>query len=120
MILARLARGPGEHDSAHALLGQRIDGGGHGEMRLARARRADSDDDVVVLNVAEVLALPRRLRLDDPADTRQRDSRPAKRAAVSITCVGAVVPEMVGGVAEPENVVGGQLAALPGRLKHLL
>ena len=69
--LARLDRRPHEHDAPHALGLQRLDGAGDGEVRLARARRADAEGEVVAADVREILALVRR---------RARGCRRAARA----------------------------------------
>ena len=73
--LARFDRGAREHDAPHALSRQRIDGRGHGEIRLARSGRPDADDDVVVRDLLQILGLPWRLRLNDAC------ARPAARCA---------------------------------------
>ena len=72
--LAGFDGGPRQHDATHALARERIDRGGDGEVRLARAGRSDADDDVVVGDELEVLRLARRLRLDDAAHAGQHDA----------------------------------------------
>ena len=77
-VLARLDGGSREHDATHTLSRQRVDRRGDGEIRLARSRRSDADDDVVVLNLLEILRLTRRLRLYDFSNARERDALQAR------------------------------------------
>src|SRR5438067_2043298 len=72
-----------------------VDGGCHREVRLARSGRSDPDDDVVVLNLSQILALPWRLRLNDPSYAGKSDALQiahsiADMAVVVIVCLAAI------------------------------
>ena len=58
--LARLDRGPHEHEALDRVALERVDGAGDGEVRLAGARGADAERDVVLLDVLQVERLVRR------------------------------------------------------------
>jgi hypothetical protein len=57
--LARLDRRPHQHDAAHRVALQRLDGAGDREIGLAGAGRADAEGQVMVADVAQVLRLVR-------------------------------------------------------------
>ena len=102
--LARLDRRPREDDAPHALPRQRVDRRGDGEVGLARARRPDADDDVVVARSSQVLGLAARLRLDELAARPGSAIRPSP-APPPVAVPAAVV------LAEPKHVVGRELHA---------
>jgi hypothetical protein len=62
--LPRLDRRPGEDDPVHLLGQQRLDGLGDREIGLAGARRADAEDDRVLVDGVDVALLVQRLRPD--------------------------------------------------------
>jgi len=83
--LARLHRRTRQHDPPHALPVQRVDRHRHGEVRLARPRRPDRDDDVALDHRGQVRLLPGRLRLDDllrPPDPDLAVLQPAERVSL--------------------------------------
>ena len=55
--LAGFHRGPRKNDARHALVHQRRDRHGHGEIRLAGARRPDAEHQIVALDRVHVAAL---------------------------------------------------------------
>ena len=70
--LAGLDRGAGQDDAADLLLLQRGHGHGHGEVGLACAGRPDAEDDVVLADGADIVALSGRFR-DDRRLARRAD-----------------------------------------------
>ena len=58
--LAGLDRRAGQDDPAHLLLAQRRQGGRHGQIGLAGARRADAENHVVAGDGAQVFQAARR------------------------------------------------------------
>src|SRR5688572_26369742 len=66
--------GPREDDPPNTLLRERIDRSGDSEICLPRSCRPDSDDDVVLGDDLEILALAARLRLNDLADSGKDDA----------------------------------------------
>ena len=73
--LAGLHRRAREDDARDLLLFQRRDGRGHGEIGLARARRADAEDHVVRLDRLEIGPLPGGLGNDRGPLRRAEDLR---------------------------------------------
>ncbi len=67
---------PREHDSLHASLDEVRHRHGHGEVGLAGAGRADTDDDIVVADRLDVALLAQVLRGDDPVPGRHVDGVP--------------------------------------------
>jgi hypothetical protein len=115
-VLARLDCRPREHDATDTLSRERVDGGRHGEIGLARSRRTDAHDDVVVLHLAQILGLPGRLGLDDRSNAGQRD--PLSRDAVARAVLVAIGLAAIDCVAHAQHVVGRKLATLARRLHH--
>ena len=71
--LARLDRGANEHETAHAVALQRLDGARDREIGLAGARRADAEVQVDRLHVAQILLLVRTPRAHEAAARLDRD-----------------------------------------------
>jgi hypothetical protein len=65
-LLAGFDGGPREDDAAHIFLHQRTDRHSHGQVGLARARRADTDHDVVFFDRVQIVFLSWSLRNDEP------------------------------------------------------
>jgi hypothetical protein len=65
--LAGLHRRTGQDDAVHLLVPKRLHGGGHGQIRLAGARRAHADGDGVLQDGLDILLLTDGLGLDGPA-----------------------------------------------------
>jgi len=72
-ILPGFHRRPRQDDAPDALAGERIHRRRHREIGLAGAGRPDADDDVVIGDRAEVLALAGGFRLNHPPQARQND-----------------------------------------------
>jgi hypothetical protein len=69
--LPRFDGGAGQDDAADLLALQRLDGLGHREIGLARARRADPEHDGVLVDRVDVLLLTKGLRADALATARE-------------------------------------------------
>ena len=69
--LARLDRGPRQHDAVHLAVLQRLHGLGHREVRLAGAGGADAERDGVPVDRVDVVLLARRLGADGAAAARE-------------------------------------------------
>jgi len=103
------SRGPGQDDPVDLLGLQRLDGLGHGQVRLAGTGRADTEHDRVGVDGVDVALLPERLGSDGaPAPGEDVEGEHVGRALA-----GALLEHAHG----TPNGVGGQCLALLNELE---
>ena len=110
--LAGFHRGTREHDATHALPRERVDRHRDGEIRLARSRRADADDDVVVGIFFRYSACP---------GVFGWMTRRMPGSAIRISPFGAAVAARIAVIlAHAQHVVGRERQLLARRVDHAL
>ena len=112
--LAGLDRGPRQDDPADLLVEERAHGERNGEVRLARAGRADGEHDVVRADQVDVLLLLRALRRDRATGARREDG--VAEHALDRGAAGIALEELHGA----HDVIGGQCLAGERQVVELL
>src|SRR5215210_1313878 len=117
---AGLDGGPGQYDPRHLSPVQGLDGQGHGQVRLARPRRTDAEDDLMLADGIGIRLLVTGLRRDAAPAVREdhipKHFPPTTAVGHLVEALGCLRRRVVPLLGEPDQPVEDGLGPLHGPL----